>query len=150
MNFTIRKATSADMQAIHDLVAQLAIYERAADQVETNADTYSRDFESGAFDAILAIHGDTGEVVGMALYYFAYSTWKGKYLWLEDFIVSDAYRGKGIGKMLFDAVTDIAQQCNAFMKFQVLDWNTPAMQFYDRYQVAYEKEWITCRKRFTH
>lgn len=134
------------MPAIFDLVMQLAIYEQAPDQVITSADRYLQDFSEGKFDALVAEEDATGRVVGMALYYFAYSTWKGQYLWLEDFVVEEAARGKGIGKSLFDAVIALAKETNTFLKWQVLDWNTPAMQFYDQYAAVYEKDWVTCRK----
>lgn len=134
------------MPAIHRLVHELAVYEQAPDQVITNPEMFAADFSSGAFDAVLAVENSTGAIVGMALYYIAYSTWKGRYLWLEDFVVQAEFRRYGIGKRLFDAILDIAKSSNAFMKFQVLDWNTPAMAFYDTYAVQYEREWITCRK----
>lgn len=146
MHTLIRKAQLADIPAIHLLVHELAVYEKAGDQVLTTESTFIEDFKNGAFDAVVAIHPETGALTGMALYYIAYSTWKGKYLWLEDFVVRADYRRFGIGKMLFDAILKIAEESNAFMKFQVLDWNTPAMQFYDTYEVDYEREWITCRK----
>lgn len=146
MQFEIRKAQLQDVPSIHGLVHELAVYEKAADQVLTTQAMFQQDFSSGAFDAVVAINPETGQLVGMALYYTAYSTWKGKYLWLEDFVVQSDYRRLGLGKLLFDEVLRIARESNAFMKFQVLDWNTPAMGFYDTYGVLYEREWITCRK----
>lgn len=145
MEYQVRKATLVDMAAIHDLVTQLAVYERAANEVSTTASDYERDFSAGKFDAIVAVETTTGQIDGMALYYIAFSTWKGPYLWLEDFVVKEELRGKGIGQLLFEAVIDIAKQHNAFMKWQVLDWNEPAMRFYDKYQASYDKEWITCK-----
>ncbi len=133
------------MPAIHALVAQLAAYERAAQEVVTTPDDYARDFAAGKFDAVVAEDTQSGKILGMGLYYIAYSTWKGQYLWLEDFVVDADHRGSGIGHAIFDTIADIAKSHNIFFKWQVLDWNEPAMRFYNRYPVQYEKEWVTCR-----
>ncbi|HNI54938.1 MAG TPA: GNAT family N-acetyltransferase [Chitinophagales bacterium] len=145
MEYHIRPAEGADIAMIHRLVSQLAEYERAADQVITTTADYQRDFEAGRFQALVAVDLQSGEIVGMALYYFAYSTWKGRYLWLEDFIVTEQCRGKGVGRLLFDAVGAIAAKENTFMKWQVLDWNTPAINFYNKYPMEVQDEWLTCR-----
>ncbi len=145
MQIQIRKATSADMYAVHGLVQQLAVYEKAAEEVITTAGDYVRDFELNKFDVIVAEATATGEIVGMALYYTAYSTWKGPYVWLEDFVVDERYRGMGFGKLLFEAVVGEATKLNTFLKWQVLDWNEPAIKFYEKYQSKFQTDWITCR-----
>src|SRR5690606_4986555 len=83
-----------------------------------------------------------GEVVGMALYYYTFSTWKGKMLYLEDFVVRQKFRRAGIGHALFEKVIEEARQNQcALMKWQVLDWNQPAISFYEKYNVEFDKGW---------
>lgn len=147
MEIIIRKAEIADMQAIHGLVQKLAEYEKSPQEVTTTPDTYRADFEQNRFDAIVAVSAENDTILGVALYYAAYSTWKGHYYWLEDFVVDDAFRGKGIGKLLFDKMLEITKAEGTFLKWQVLDWNAPAINFYDKYGAEYLKEWITCRLR---
>jgi GNAT superfamily N-acetyltransferase len=87
--------------------------------------------------------------VGIALYYFAYSTWKGRYLYLEDFVVREAHRGKGIGRTLFDAVIDVAKEAGVRrMGWQVLDWNKDAIRFYECYDAELSDEWLNGRFNF--
>ncbi|MFI5172689.1 MAG: GNAT family N-acetyltransferase [Chitinophagales bacterium] len=145
MNINIRKAVSADMPSIFKLVNELAIYERSGDEVATNAEQYKKDLEANYFEAIVAEDQDENKIIGMALYYFPYSTWKGRYIWLEDFVVENNYRGKGVGKLLFDEMIRITKQHNTFLKWQVLDWNEPAIHFYKKYNASFEKQWVTCR-----
>lgn len=147
MQITIRKAALHDMEKIHGLVYQLAVYERAPEEVITTPELYKKDFAERRFDAFVA--ETDNEIVGMALYYWAYSTWKGKYIWLEDFIVREDMRKHGIGKLLFDAVLDECkkEQVRVF-KWQVLDWNTPAIKFYEKYNAEWQKEWLTYRIGF--
>ncbi|MEZ5015083.1 MAG: GNAT family N-acetyltransferase [Chitinophagales bacterium] len=145
MDIIIRKGVAADMEAVHGLVCELAEYERSLAEVKTGPDEFKQALERHAFQTLLACNAESGEILGAALYYFAYSTWKGSYLWLEDFIVRSAYRRQGIGKLLFDAVVDIAAEQNSFMKWQVLDWNTSAMDFYAQYNSEVQNEWLTCR-----
>lgn len=137
----LRQGVAADIPAIYALVQELAEYERAADQVTATLDDYYRDFESGDFEFIIAEQG--GTVVGMALYYLTYSTWKGRMLYLEDFVVTLKNRRQGIGQLLFDAVLQAAQdkRCK-LMKWQVLDWNEPAIEFYKRNSAVLEDEWL--------
>jgi len=101
MKTTLRKATKKDLQSVLDLVNELAIYEQAPEEVTVTLADYEADFENNIFDIILA--EQENEIVGIAFYYMAYSTWKGKMLFLEDFVVKEALRGHGIGKLLFKA-----------------------------------------------
>jgi GNAT superfamily N-acetyltransferase len=138
------------MNAVFTLVHELAVYEKAGQEVSTTPVDYVRDcFEEDRFAVIVAEDIDVPEapvLIGMALTYWAYSTWKGKYLWLEDLIVTEKYRGKGIGKLLFDAVVKKAVHEGAnLLRWQVLDWNEPAIQFYNTYPVQYQNEWLTCK-----
>jgi len=145
MEILIRKATSSDMLAVHALVQQLADYEKASEQLILTASDYVTDFELKKFDVIIAESTTTGAVMGMALFYAAYSTWKGSYIWLEDFVVDEQFRGFGCGKLLFDAVVKEAAQTNSFIKWQVLDWNEPAIKFYKKYKANFLSDWLTCR-----
>ena len=137
---SIRKAHRRDLPAIHGLVRELAIYERAEAEFIASIEEYEQDFERGIFEAHVAELD--GDVVGMALYYMAYSTWKGKMLFLEDFVVREAYRRNGIGQRLFEAFLEEArrQDCR-LVKWQVLDWNEPAIKFYEKNGALIEREW---------
>ena len=82
----------------------------------------------------------------MAIYFVKYSTWKGKGLYLDDLIVSEKYRGRGIGKKLFDAFMEEAKKIEAKqVHWQVLDWNTPAIDFYKKLGASLEAEWLDCK-----
>jgi GNAT superfamily N-acetyltransferase len=136
----IRQAVKSDIATIFSLVEELALYEKAPEAVITNVEIYEKDFEAGIFEAIVA--EKEGEIIGMALYYMAYSTWKGRMLYLEDFVVRDAFRRYGAGQMLFDAFLAVAKQKNAsLVKWQVLDWNEPAIKFYEKNNAIIETEW---------
>jgi GNAT superfamily N-acetyltransferase len=140
MKTTLRKATKQDLQAVLDLVNELALYEKAPQEVTVTLADYEKDFENKVFDIILAEQGN--EIVGIAFYYMAYSTWKGKMLYLEDFVVKEELRGHGIGKLLFKAFLEEAKNLGASLaKWQVLDWNKPAINFYEKYNSTIEKEW---------
>ena len=89
---------------------------------------------------------ENNHVLGIALYYFKYSTWKGKCLILEDIIVTESQRGKGVGQLLFDEVVKVAKATNVRrMEWQVLDWNEPAINFYKKYPSHLDGEWINCK-----
>ncbi len=140
MKTTLRKATKRDLQAVLDLVNELALYEKAPQEVTVTLADYETDFENKVFDIILAEQENV--IVGIAFYYMAYSTWKGKMLYLEDFVVKEELRGKGIGKLLFKVFLEEAQHLGASLaKWQVLDWNEPAINFYEKYNSTIEKEW---------
>lgn len=140
MNIHIRKAEKRDIPAIHALVRELAVYEKAEEQFVASIEEYERDFEAGVYRALVA--ESDGKVVGMALSYMAYSTWKGKMLFLEDFVINEAYRRYGIGQLLFDAFLEEARRegCR-LVKWQVLDWNKPAIKFYEKNKAMIEKDW---------
>ena len=142
MNIQIRKATLDDISAIHALVHELAVYENAPEQHTATVEEYKRDFEAGIFESQVAVDTEGGQIVGMIFYYMTYSTWRGKMLYLEDFVVTEKYRTYGVGQMLFDTFLEVARQKDCFLtKWQVLDWNTPAVKFYEKNQAIIEKEW---------
>ena len=146
MKILIRKAAKQDCESIMKLVHELAVYERAGDEVTVSHEDF---MESGfgknpVWEAFVA--EQEGVVVGFALYYIRYSTWKGQRMYLEDLVVTDAMRGKGIGKLLFDS---LIKECKlkefSGLVWQVLDWNEPAINFYRKYEgVNMEKEWLNC------
>ena len=138
----IRKAVKSDMRAVHALVYALAVYEKAPEAVVTTVAEYETDFENKVFDALIA-ENEAGEVVGIMFYYLAYSTWKGKMLYLEDFVVSETVRGQGIGHLLWAALLVEARLMGAkLLKWQVLDWNAPAIRFYETVGAEIETEWL--------
>jgi len=140
METSIRLATADDMAAVHNLVRELAIYEKAEHEFIASLKDYQQDFSSGIFEALVA-ENSVG-VVGMALYYMTYSTWKGKMLYLEDFVILRSHRRQGIGQLLFDGFLEQARQKECrLVKWQVLDWNKPALDFYEKYNATIEKEW---------
>lgn len=146
MNIEIRKGTQADVPSALTLVKELATYEKAPNEVEV---TIAEMTEWGfgidkQFDFYVALLD--GVIVGITLYYFKYSTWKGKCLFLEDIIVTEAQRGKGLGKLLFDKVVEVSKEMKVRrMEWQVLDWNTPAIEFYKKYDAILDGEWVNCK-----
>ena len=143
MNITLRDAQKNDIPEILDLIKELALYERAPGEVTITPDDLETDGfgPNPIFHVILAHLGD--QLAGMAFYYFSYSTWKGKCLYLEDIIVREHLRSNKIGKRLFDAVILRAKQTNAKrLHWQVLDWNQPAINFYKKYNAIFDNTWI--------
>lgn len=146
MSIEIRKGIADDVARALQLVKELAAYEKAPNEVEvTIAEMTEWGFGSDKqFDFYVAILD--GVIVGMALYYFKYSTWKGKCLFLEDIIVTESQRGKGLGKLLFDKVVQVSKEMKVRrMEWQVLDWNTPAIEFYKKYDASLDGEWVNCK-----
>ncbi len=141
----IRRGTPTDISATLALVKELAIFEKAPHEVENTEEQMLRD--SFGPDPIFGFHvaDANGQIVGIAVYYFRYSTWKGRRLYLEDIVVTESWRGKGVGKLLFAASIEEAQRthCNG-MSWQVLDWNEPAIAFYQKYGAKFDNEWINC------
>lgn len=148
MNYTVRKANVNDLQAVYDLVIELAVYEKEPDAVTATLTDYEKNFNANVFQAIVA--EDQGKIVGACIYYITWSTWKGRMVYLEDFVVTETYRKKGIGQLLFDQFLVEAKEMQATMvKWQVLDWNEPAIRFYKKNQAIIEKEWWNGKIFFT-
>lgn len=145
----LRKALATDVPEMLRLVMELAIYEKAPEQVtNTEARMLEEGFgENPAFGCILA-EEDT-KIVGLAIYYYRYSTWKGKRIYLEDLIVTESQRGKGTGKLLFESVIEIGKETNCSgMMWQVLDWNKPAINFYKNYPTRFDEGWLNAHLDF--
>ncbi|MFT6814907.1 MAG: GNAT superfamily N-acetyltransferase [Sphingobacteriales bacterium] len=139
----IREAKASDCKDILKLIKQLAVYERAPEAVIVTEEQLKIDGfgENPVYKCFVADSGS--EVVGFALVYFRYSTWKGKCVYLEDFVVDEAQRGQGIGKQLFQKVIDYTLDCKCYqLVWQVLDWNEPAINFYNKYNSTLDGEWI--------
>lgn len=139
----IRTAQKEDCPRLMELIKELADYEKEPDAVTVSLTHFEESGfgENPVWHAIVAT--DNGYIVGMALYYIRYSTWKGQRLYLEDLIVTDKYRGNGIGKQLLDKLIVIAQEQNySGILWQVLDWNEPAIDFYKKYKAQFDDEWI--------
>lgn len=137
---TIRPADRADLPAILGLVTELAIYERQPEAVTATLEDYEKNHAAGVFEAIVAELD--GAVVGMALFYMSWSTWKGRMLFLEDFVVTETARRTGAGQLLFDAylAEARARDCRV-AKWQVLEWNEPALKFYQKNGAIIETDW---------
>lgn len=142
---SIREAKRGDEGAIMDLIRALALYEKAPEQVSSTAEDLGKHlFDERICDAIVAEEGE--QIVGFALFYTNYSTWKGKCLYLEDFFVLPEYRMHGIGSQLFDEVVRIAKERKVRrMDWQVLEWNEPAIKFYQKKNAVLDPEWINGR-----
>ncbi|MBP7245948.1 MAG: GNAT family N-acetyltransferase [Bacteroidia bacterium] len=146
MNISIRKGTKDDMPSVHGLIYELAVYEKAPNEVtNTVADMLVDGFgDQPIFFCLVAEVDD--KIVGTAIYHLKYSTWKGRGVYLDDIVVTESMRGKKIGSKLFDAVMKDAQRLNAKqLHWQVLDWNEPAIQFYKKYNANMDGEWINCK-----
>jgi GNAT superfamily N-acetyltransferase len=145
-SYTIRPAVEEDFPAILGLIKELALFEKAPERVRNTVDQMRA--EKDYFRAYVA-QKDDGEIIGMALFYFAYYTWVGKSLYLDDLYVKEKYRGHGVGRALLNRVLDFARQngCKR-VRWQVLEWNTPAIEFYKKLGVTLDDEWINCDLEF--
>jgi GNAT superfamily N-acetyltransferase len=146
-DLTIRPATAGDAGVLLALVRELAVYERAPDAVVATEASFAAHISGDrpAFHALLAERG--GEAIGFALYYFGFSTWRGTpVLYLEDLFVRPAARQQGVGKALMGALAGLAvdRGCHRFV-WQVLDWNAPAIAFYEALGATVLREWLTVR-----
>ena len=144
--FHLRKMTAADLPAVHNLVRELAIYEKAPENHTATVADYERDLAAGWFAGQVAVDDASQEVLGMIFFYESYSTWRGRMLYLEDFVVRESERGRGIGAVLFEAFLEEARQRQCVLaKWQVLDWNEPAINFYKKYDALLDGEWLNGR-----
>ena len=141
MNITITKATEKDFPDILEMIKELAEYEKAPEKVTNNLQKMQK--EKHLFQAFIAREYD--RPVGFALFFFAYFTWTGKSLYLDDIYVRQEYRKQGIGKKLITVVINFAKQNNCSrIRWQVLNWNTPAIEFYKKLGATISDEWLNC------
>lgn len=161
-HITIRKARKKDIPQILALIKELAHYEKAAHEVKVTAKELERDGfgKKRAYECFVAICSrplskrkkalkTDIKIIGMALYYIKYSTWKGRCIYLDDIIVTEKMRGKGVGKLLFEKVIEVAKKMKARkLEWQTLKWNKPAINFYEKYNAVFDDEWINCKLVF--
>lgn len=142
----IRKGQIEDMPRVLELIQELATFELQPDAVEISVDDLERDgFGPNPLFQILVAEID-GTILGIALFYNRFSTWKGKTIHLEDLIVSEKYRGSGIGMKLYEAVMLEAKNQNVRrVEWNVLDWNTPAISFYEKTGAVVFKDWLVAQ-----
>ncbi len=139
----LRVAIKEDCPRLLELVHELALFEKAPEEVTVTLE----EFEDAGFGnkpvwKAFVVESD-GVIVGFALYYIRYSTWKGCRMYLEDLIVTESWRGKGVGKLLFDRLIKEARELGFNgMTWQVLDWNEPAINFYRKYEAAIDAGWL--------
>ncbi|WP_158992671.1 GNAT family N-acetyltransferase [Mucilaginibacter sp. L196] len=143
MSITLRIAKKEDCPRLIELVNELAVFEKLPEEVTVSL----QEFEDAGFGnnpvwkAFVAVDNDV--IIGFALYYIRFSTWKGCRVYLEDFIVTEEYRGKGIGKLLFEQIIKETKELGySGMVWQVLDWNEPAIGFYKKYEANIEEGWL--------
>lgn len=149
--YRIRRAIKEDCVQLMELIRELAEFEKAPQEVTVSL----THFEESGFGqnpiwwAFVVEEEATNKIVAFALYYIRYSTWKGQRMYLEDLIVTEACRGKGIGKLLFERLIEEAKDKNlAGMVWQALDWNQPALNFYKKYKADFDSEWVNCSISF--
>jgi GNAT superfamily N-acetyltransferase len=144
MEIKIRKGKKEDLPQVLGLIKELAEYERAPHEVTNTLEAMQEDgFGNNPIFGLIVAETTDNTIIGIAIYYTKYSTWKGKGIYLDDIIVNEQYRGKGVGKKLFEEVIMVSRNIGAKrMEWQVLEWNTPAIEFYKRFSAHLDPEWV--------
>lgn len=146
MSFIIRKGKKEDLSGVLKLIKELALFEKAPEEVTNTLSKMEEDGfgQNPVFSFIVATLEN--KIIGVALYFTKYSTWKGKGLYLDDLVITESMRGKGLGSKLFKAFIEEAKAMDAQqVHWQVLDWNTPAINFYKKLHASIEDEWLNCK-----
>lgn len=139
---TIREATEEDFPVILGLIKELASFEKAPEKVSNSVNQMIE--EKDLFRCFVAVT-ETDEIAGMALFFLAYYTWVGKSLYLDDIYVRDEYRKRGIGSMLLRKIFEVANAENCKrVRWQVLNWNSPAIELYRKSGATLDGEWLNC------
>tara|TARA_Y100000385_G_scaffold112905_1_gene117116 strand:- start:1445 stop:1918 length:474 start_codon:yes stop_codon:yes gene_type:complete len=142
MEVLIRKGVKSDLPAVLDLIKELADFERALNEVTVSLEDLEHDgFGNHPYYWFIVAEKE-GEIIGLSFYFIRYSTWKGRFLFLEDFVVKESFRNKGVGALLFEETIRIAKELDVKgMTWQVLDWNKNAIRFYEKYNSDISTEW---------
>jgi len=146
MSFIIRKGKKEDLSGVLKLIKELALFEKAPEEVTNTLSKMEEDGfgQNPVFSFIVATLEN--KIIGVALYFTKYSTWKEKGLYLDDLVITESMRGKGLGSKLFKAFIEEAKAMDAQqVHWQVLDWNTPAINFYKKLHASIEDEWLNCK-----
>ena len=145
MKIKIRKGKKKDAAAMFQLISELALFERAPNEVTNSIEKITKDgFGKNKIFKSLVAEDEQKNILGIAVFFVAYSTWKGKIIYLDDLIVTEQQRRSGIGKMLFDEVVRAAKKEKANqLRWHVLDWNVNAINFYKKYSASLDPTWIT-------
>jgi GNAT superfamily N-acetyltransferase len=146
MEVLVRKGRKDDIPGVLRLIKELATYEKAPLEVtNTEADMERDGFGTNPVFRLLVAESEN-LIIGIAIYFVKYSTWKGKGVYLDDIVVSERFRGRNVGWKLFNAVIE---DCNSIgakqLHWQVLDWNEPAIKFYKKYDASFDLEWVNCK-----
>jgi GNAT superfamily N-acetyltransferase len=143
MQITVREGGKKDLPAVLDLIKELADYENAIDEVTITLDDLEKDGFGNHRYYWFLVAENQDEIIGLSFYWIRYSTWKGKFLFLEDFVIKSAYRRNGIGSKLFE---ETVKKCKELklngMFWQVLDWNSQAIDFYKKYNANISADWL--------
>ena len=143
MEMTIRKGLKTDLPTTLELIRELADYENALNQVTITLEELEKDGFGESPSYWFLVAEKNTEIIGLSFYWIRYSTWKGKFLFLEDFVIKKEYRNQGIGSKLFEETIKVSKKLNLNgMIWQVLDWNIPAINFYKKYNANISKEWL--------
>ncbi len=144
--FKIRKGTKDDLPQVLSLIKELALYERAQQEVTNTLESMEQDGFGPQPIYFLWVAEKNNIIVGIAICYVRYSTWKGQMLYLEDIVVTESERGQKIGKALMETVIGFAKENNyKGLLWQVLDWNQPAIQFYKKFNAQFDGEWFNVK-----
>lgn len=146
MKIKIRKGLKDDLPAVLGLIKELAEYEKAPQEVVVTVDEMERWGFGPESVFKFFVAEDEGKVIGICLYYIKYSTWKGKCVYLDDIVVTESYRRHGVGTLLFNELIKVCKELKVRkLDWQVLEWNTPAIEFYKKYNAHLDPEWINCK-----
>ena len=148
----IRAGNESDLPRALELIVELAVYEKQPEEVVNTVEMMQVDgFGENPVFGFFVAEDSHHRIVGLALYYWRYSTWKGKRLYLEDLVVTQSARGQGYGKALFERTLEYGREQGATgMVWQVLDWNQPAIDFYKSYGSKIESGWLNCNLEIRH
>ena len=146
MKTTIRKGVKEDLPSVLELIKELADYEKSLKEVTITLEDLENDGFGDRPWFWFLVAEKNNEIIGLSFYWIRYSTWKGKFLFLEDFVIKKEYQRGGIGSKLFEATIKICKELNLNgMIWQVLDWNSPAIDFYKKYNAVISKDWLNGR-----